>query len=162
MSTLKELIRRALRAQIDYLSLYRAGHKTVGCRITHMIGIPMIMASLIAFTLYLIPILKVSAFIVKCAFSPTGMQHFHFFLHVALPNILQSVATTPSAVTNLMAGIALFTVGWFLQFLGHVAFEKNSPLFLNNPFNPLSYTTAVIFTAQEYGQLITRPFKRKK
>lgn len=162
MSTLKEILCRALRAQKDHLALYRAGHQTLGCRITHMIGIPMIMASLVAFILYSIIPLQIVGLITHCAFSQTTLSSFLFCWRVALPNILKDVLVMPGLLVNLYSGIALFTVGWFLQFLGHVAFEKNSPLFLNNPFNPLSYTTAVIFTAQEYGQFITRPFKRTK
>lgn len=95
-----------LHAQQEYLAKYRTGHTTLGCRIMHMIGIPMIMASFIA--------------------------GYH----------------------NLLIGVGLFVIGWTLQFLGHTVFEKNSPLFLSDPLNPLSYTTAVIFIAQEYGQLL--------
>lgn len=160
MSTLKDLLCRALRAQRDYLSKYRTGHQTIGCRITHMIGVPMIMASIIAFALYVIPALQATALIAKYAFSQSDPAIFHFLFAIALPNTLPDVLTSPIAITNLAAGIALFSVGWLLQFAGHVLFEKNSPLFLSNPFNPLSYTTAVIFIAQEFGQLLTRPFKR--
>lgn len=94
--------------QKEYLAEYRTGHRTLGCRIAHMIGIPFIIAS---------------AFVVS---------------------------------VNLTVALAFFLIGWGLQFLGHIAFEHNSPLFLSDPLNPLSYTTAVIFIAQEYGQLILK------
>lgn len=162
MSTLKDLITRALRAQQEYLDKYRAEHTTLGCRITHMIGVPMIMASILVFALYLALPLKITAFITQVAFSQPNLQQFMFCFRVAIPNILQDILTIPSAITNLIAGVSLFSIGWVLQFIGHMFFEKNSPLFLSHPFNPLSYTTAVLFIAQEFGRLIARPFKCSK
>lgn len=161
MSKIKQFISRAIRAQKEYLVQYRAGHTTLGCRVTHMIGVPMIMASIISFIFYLLPALQVTAVIMNAALSPMGIRSFSYYLLVTLPNVLQSVLSMPSALVHLYAGIALFIVGWVFQFIGHVAYQKNSPLFLSNPFNPLSYTTAVIFIAEEYGQLITFPFRRK-
>ncbi len=162
MSKITDLFKRALRAQQEYLAKYRTGHTTLGCRISHMIGVPMIMASILAFVLYLTPALTVTAIITKYAFTQPSLQNALFLFRVALPNILSDVLTMPTAITNLIAGIALFAIGWLLQFAGHMFFEKNSPLFLTNPLNPLSYTTAVIFIAQEFGQLITRPFRRSR
>lgn len=161
MSKIKDLLCRAMRAQKEYLVRYRAGHTTLGCRVTHMIGVPMIMASILAFILYLLPALQVTAIILHAALSPLGIQSFSYYLLVTLPNILQSALTMPSALVNLYASIALFAIGWIFQFIGHVVYQKNSPLFLSNPFNLLSYTTAVIFIAEEYGQLIAFPFRRK-
>lgn len=162
MSKLKDLITRAIRAQQEYLAKYRTGHTTLGCRVTHMIGVPMIMASMVAFVLYLTPPLTVTAIIAKYAFTQPSIDNGLFLFRVALPNVLSDILVTPTGISQLIAGIALFGIGWLLQFAGHKFYEKNSPLFLSHPFNPLSYTTAVIFIAQEYGQLITRPFTRAK
>jgi len=162
MSKIKVLLMRVWRAQLKHLIAYRSGHQTLGCKITHMIGIPMIMASTLAFILYAITPLRIILFITLGAFTQPTFNAFMFCFRVALPNILQDVLVMDSALTNLKAGIALAVIGWIFQFIGHKFYEKNSPLFLSNPFNPLSYTTAVIFIAGEFGQLILRPFKRNR
>lgn len=81
---------------------YESNHKTVGCRATHMIGIPMIILSLPVF----------------------------FF--------------------NRRGGLTLFGIGWLFQFYGHLVFEKNSPVFLENPFNPNTYVSAVSLVGDEW------------
>jgi uncharacterized membrane protein YGL010W len=41
------IITKIIEKQRHYLKLYANQHTTLGCRITHMIGVPMIMASLV-------------------------------------------------------------------------------------------------------------------
>lgn len=81
---------------------YEAQHTTPGCKLTHMIGVPMIVLSLPVF----------------------------FFSR-------RSAAT-------------LFGVGWLLQFSGHLIFEKNNPVFLENPGNPYTYLAALLFVRDEW------------
>lgn len=87
--------------------LYREQHSTVGCKVTHMFGVPTIVVSLI-------------------------MLAFNWKL-----------------------AIALFVVGWALQFIGHFVFEKNKPVLFSDPKNPLTYFYAVVFVAEEWWKLIT-------
>jgi uncharacterized membrane protein YGL010W len=86
---------------------YREHHKTLGCKITHMIGVPMIALS--------IPVL---------------------FIH-------------------WQWAIALFVIGWIFQFIGHYVFEKNKPVFMNDPQNPLTYFSAIFFVADEWWHMLT-------
>jgi len=87
--------------------LYQEQHRTVGCKVTHMFGVPMIYASLVVV----------------------------FF-------------SWPTA-------LALFGVGWVLQFTGHYVFEKNRPVFLTDPKNPFTYIAALVFVAEEWWKLLT-------
>lgn len=91
-----------------HMAHYRNEHRTLGCKITHMIGIPTIVFSL------------------------------------------------PMLVWNWPTGIALFVFGWSLQFAGHRLFEKNKPVLMANPKNPLTYLSALIFVAQEWVELVHR------
>jgi uncharacterized membrane protein YGL010W len=86
---------------------YRAEHRTAGCRITHMIGVPSIVASL------------------------------------------------PMLGWNWRIGLAMFIVGWILQFSGHRYFERNKPVLMANPKNPLTYLSALIFVMQEWLHVVT-------
>lgn len=81
---------------------YEAHHTTTGCKITHMIGVPMIALSVPVFF-----------------FSRKGAA-------------------------------ALFGAGWVLQFSGHLIFEKNSPVFLEDPLNPYTYAAALLFVRDEW------------
>lgn len=87
---------------------YRRNHQTIGCRLTHMVGVPLILFSLPAF----------------------------FFFGAA-------------------CGLGSFVVGWFLQFLGHFAFEGNKPVLFGNPSNPYTYFYAIIFVLEEWWKLLT-------
>jgi uncharacterized membrane protein YGL010W len=90
-----------------HMAHYRAEHRTVGCRITHMIGIPTIVASL------------------------------------------------PTLVLDWRVGLAMFVGGWILQFAGHRFFERNRPVLMADPKNPLTYLAALIFVGQEWLSVLT-------
>lgn len=90
-----------------HMDLYRREHRTLGCKITHMIGVPMIVASL------------------------------------------------PALLVDWPLSIALFVIGWILQFAGHYVFEHNRPVLLANPKNPLTYFAAIVFVTDEYKRLLT-------
>lgn len=90
-----------------HMELYRHEHQTLGCKLTHMFGVPMIVASL-----------------------PTVFFHWQ-------------------------AAIALFVVGWILQFVGHYVFEKNKPVLMADPKNPFTYFAAFVFVSEEWGRLLT-------
>jgi uncharacterized membrane protein YGL010W len=91
----------------QHMKLYRHEHRTLGCKITHMFGVPMIVASL------------------------------------------------PTVFFDWQVAVLLFVVGWILQFAGHFVFEKNRPLVMANPKNPMTYLAAVVFVAEEWSKLLT-------
>jgi uncharacterized membrane protein YGL010W len=90
-----------------HMAHYRAEHRTAGCKISHMFGIPAIVASL------------------------------------------------PMLGWDWRVGLALFIAGWTLQFTGHRFFERNKPVLMANPKNPLTYLSALIFVGEEWCQLLT-------
>ncbi len=94
-------------ASDEQLAAYRQQHRTVGCKICHLIGVPMIAAS--------VPMLF---------FSPRR-------------------------------ALKLFLGGCFFQVAGHLLFEHNRPLLTKDPTNPLTYTSALIFVAEEWTNLLT-------
>jgi len=89
-----------------HMEHYRAEHRTWGCRATHMIGIPMIMAS---------PVVVL--------------------LHWPI-------------------SLVMFVAGWALLYAGHRFFERNRPVLMADPKNPLTYLSAVVFVVQEWSQLL--------
>lgn len=90
-----------------HMAHYRAEHRTVGCKITHMIGVPMIAASV------------------------------------------------PALFFNRRWAAGLFTVGWAFQLAGHRFFERNRPVLVADPANPLTYFSALAFVAQEWKQVLS-------
>lgn len=91
----------------QHMELYRREHQSLGCKITHMFGVPMIAASI------------------------------------------------PTLLFDWQWSIPLFSVGWALQFAGHFVFEKNKPLVLADPKNPLTYLSALVFVSEEWTKVLT-------
>jgi uncharacterized membrane protein YGL010W len=89
-----------------HLVRYRAEHRSLGCRISHMIGVPIILASF------------------------------------------------PTLVWNWQLAIAMFVIGWTMQFIGHRYFERNKPVLMADPKNPFTYMAGIIFVAQEWWDLL--------
>lgn len=90
-----------------HMAHYRQEHRTVGCKITHMIGVPMIVASLVVVWL------------------------------------------------TWQIGLVMFTVGWCFQFAGHRFFERNKPVLAEDPRNPYTYLSAIVFVAQEWATVLS-------
>lgn len=86
---------------------YRQNHRTLGCKVTHMFGIPLI------------------------------------------------ILTLPVLFFSWKIALGCFVIGWALQLIGHYVFEKNQPVFLADPVNPLTYFYAVIFVGEEWVKLLS-------
>ena len=67
-------------------------------------------------------------------------------------------ASLPLMFFDWRLGIALFVVGWILQFIGHYMFEKNKPVLMSDPKNPFTYVSALIFAFDEWRRLFTGRF----
>ncbi len=109
---------------------YEADHTNANNKLTHMIGVPMIVLGLMA-------ILR------KLALGPTnfgllviiGVVVF-FYKHdrklaAVFGAILFSFYVVSFLVSTKLAWL-LFLIGWGAQFLGHYKFEKRSPAFYKN------------------------------
>lgn len=91
----------------EHMRYYREQHSSLGCKITHMFGVPLIAASL------------------------------------------------PTLFFNWRIGLGMFACGWLLQFIGHYVFQKNNPVFLEDPKNPFTYFSALVFVTEEWTKLLT-------
>jgi uncharacterized membrane protein YGL010W len=90
-----------------HLQLYRQEHSALGCKLTHMFGIPIIVVSL------------------------------------------------PMLICNWQLGLAMFVMGWILQFVGHYFFQKNRPVFLQARGDPWIYAVGLVFVSEEWSKLLT-------
>jgi uncharacterized membrane protein YGL010W len=90
-----------------HLQLYRQEHSALGCNLTHMFGIPIIVVSL------------------------------------------------PMLICNWQLGLAMFVMGWILQFVGHYFFQKNRPAFLQARGDPWIYAVGLVFVSEEWSKLLT-------
>lgn len=47
-------------------------------------------------------------------------------------------------------GLALFGMGWVLQFIGHYVFEKNKPIIFSSRRSPYTLISALVFVTEEW------------
>lgn len=91
----------------SHMEHYRSQHTTLGCKLTHLVGVPLIALSL------------------------------------------------PVMLFNWRRGVALFTAGWALQFMGHWVFEKNSPVLGTADRSPLTVLAALLFITEGWLRVLT-------
>lgn len=114
----------------SYFQGYEEYHQTYGNKITHYFGIPMIVLGLLGL-LSFIKIGQIDAaliFWIVCSL-------FYIRLNLKL-GILFSFFTFAiyyfALQLDLLVHIFLFLIGWAVQFVGHIKYEKKSPAFLTN------------------------------
>lgn len=115
---------------------YGEAHQTKGNRVTHLLGIPLIIASTSGL-LNQIEIFETGFFIHGSVGLLVLAAFITFYVSLDL-----KVGVATAAVFALLYGLgcllttpqawALFALGWILQFLGHILFEKKSPAFFRN------------------------------
>jgi uncharacterized membrane protein YGL010W len=114
---------------------YASFHATPGNQACHYAGIPLIVFTLVAL-LTRAPLATVSGFTVTLA-ELTVVVVTAWYLTLDAPLALVMLAATSAfaavgrAVPALLC-IALFVLGWILQFVGHYVYEKKSPAFYKN------------------------------
>ena len=141
----------------DQLSQYAAYHRDVRNLSTHLVGIPMIVIAVT--TLLGRPAFAVDGFTLSPAVVvaiATAIYYLLLDLRLgATMAILLAIAVglgqwfaAMSTPLWLAAGIALFAVGWALQFVGH-HYEGRKPAFVDDVvgllIGPLFVTTEVAF-----------------
>lgn len=114
----------------SYFQGYEEYHQTYGNKITHYFGIPMIVVGLLG----LLSFVKFGSFDMALVFW-LGCSMFYIRLHTKL-GVLFSLFTLGiyylALQMNLTVHILLFLIGWAVQFVGHIKYEKKSPAFLTN------------------------------
>jgi len=119
----------------DHFADYGSFHATPGNRACHSIGIPLIYFSVMALLAHL-PLLPVGGYNLTLA-EPVflAVTLYSLRLDVALGAMMLLVSAAFAALGRFVpvpAALALFVLGWVLQFVGHYVYEKKSPAFFRN------------------------------
>jgi uncharacterized membrane protein YGL010W len=114
---------------------YAAFHQTPGNRECHMVGIPLIVFTLIAM-LARVPLFALGGFTVTLAeLLIVAVTAYYLTMDKALALVMLAASAAFAAAGRFMpfsASLALFVLGWVLQFVGHYVYEKKSPAFFRN------------------------------
>jgi len=117
---------------------YSQFHQTKGNEITHYFGIPILMVSILGL-LSLLTIgnvqfsqwLRLDAGVILWVVA--AVWYFTLNWKLALPFSLFAAGTYAlGRMCSVEALWGLFVLGWVLQFVGHIIYEKKSPAFLKN------------------------------
>jgi uncharacterized membrane protein YGL010W len=110
---------------------YASYHRTKGNKWFHRVGIPLIMLSLFGL-LARVPIVPhVDAAILLIAIA-TIVYFILDWRLAAMMLIVSAVFYLAAAALSLWINVALFVIGWILQFVGHIVYEKRQPAFMKN------------------------------
>jgi uncharacterized membrane protein YGL010W len=114
---------------------YAAFHGTPGNKACHAVGIPLIMFTLIAL-LTRVPLFEAGGFTVTAAeLVIAAVTAYYLSLDVSLGVLMLAASLAMAAGGRYLpvaAALALFVLGWVLQFVGHYVYEKRSPAFYRN------------------------------
>ncbi len=145
----------------EQMSFYLRYHRDPRNKLTHSIGVPLIVFSLLVlFGLVHVPLGEVSVTAASVAVVALLAYYFRLdaVLGVAMTLFLSVLLIAANRVCALGAAAALavfavtFVVGWILQLVGHV-FEGRKPALLDNVFQVLIapiFLMAQVFFALGY------------
>ena len=115
---------------------YASYHRTSGNKAFHRIGIPLIMLTLLSM-LARVPVAgPVDAAILLIAVAEVIYLILDWRLG-ALMLIVSAVFYWVGWLLPLWLNVALFVIGWILQFVGHSVYEKRQPAFFKNALHLL-------------------------
>jgi len=118
---------------------YADAHRTAGNRACHAVGIPLIVASIVAALAQVRiagewsaaePAIALASAAAIAIDAPLGTVLLAFVL--ACDFGARAAAPAAGRGTVAFAAAAAFAVGWIFQLVGHAAYEKNRPAFLRN------------------------------
>ncbi len=113
---------------------YAAHHRSEGNKWCHLLGIPMIIAGLLG--LLSVPVFQIQGWKVEAALLLVVLAGgFYLWLDRKLGGAMLAATLLLYLGARRLpwpADLALFLVGWGIQFVGHGIFEKRSPAFLDN------------------------------
>jgi uncharacterized membrane protein YGL010W len=114
---------------------YASYHRTAGNKRFHRFGIPLIMLSLLGMLarveIISIDSLRIDAAVVLLFASAAYYIVLDWVLGLAMLAV-SIIFYIAGAALPMSVNIALFILGWILQFIGHSVYEKNRPAFLRN------------------------------
>ena len=151
----------------EQLAFYQSYHRTLGCKLTHVVGIPLVTFSL------LIPMgwlgVDVNGFRLSLAlFFVASVLVYYFFLDKILALLMTlcmvpmtwaaaEVSQLPLRQSALAFGAA-FAAGWALQLIGH-AIEGRRPALLDN-FAQAVFTAPLFLLAEGLAAMGLRQLPR--
>src|SRR5258708_31147950 len=110
---------------------YATYHQTKGNKWFHRVGIPLIMLSGLGLLARLSIAPYVDAAVLLIAIA--AIVYFILDWRLAVLMLIVSAAFyVAGAAIPLWVNVALFVLGWVLQFVGHSVYEKRQPAFLTN------------------------------
>jgi uncharacterized membrane protein YGL010W len=122
-------------ALTSHFADYGSFHRTPGNQACHYVGIPLIVLTLFTF-LAAVPLLDAGRITLTLAeLVLAGVVIYYFSLDAALAALMLVVFVLFDLLGRrlpLPLALALFVLGWALQFAGHYVWEKKSPAFFRN------------------------------
>jgi len=115
---------------------YASHHQTKGNKWFHRFGIPMIMLSLLGMLARVHIARYVDAAILLIVIAEVVYVILDWRL-AALMLVVSAAFYFAGSVLPFWMNVALFVVGWILQFVGHSVYEKRQPAFLTNALHLL-------------------------
>ena len=115
---------------------YATYHRTKGNKWFHRIGIPLIILSGFG----LLARLAVAPFVDAAVLLIAVASVVYFILDWRLAILMLIVSAAfyfAGTALPFWVNVALFVLGWILQFVGHVVYEKRQPAFLTNAMHLL-------------------------
>lgn len=119
----------------SHFSDYAAFHRTPGNKACHYVGIPLIVLTLFSL-LARVPLAEMGGFTLTLAeVLLVTATVYYLTLDAALGVMMLAASVLLDAAGRLLPPgltLALFALGWALQFVGHYVYEKKSPAFFRN------------------------------
>jgi len=114
---------------------YGSYHQTRGNKIFHRIGIPMIMLTLLGMLARLeitsVNSIRIDAAILLILLAEVYYLMLDWRLGLAMLGV-SIILYVAGAAMPFWFNVALFVLGWILQFIGHSVYEKRQPAFFRN------------------------------
>jgi uncharacterized membrane protein YGL010W len=127
----------------EHMSFYEAYHKHPLNKLTHFIGIPMIVFSILVPLSW--PAIPVAGYAVTAAMALIAVVLTYYTLLDRAFGIAMALVLIPLLfaahqvgqapyLTGGLVFVGFFVVGWIIQIIGHVVFEKRRPALVDNLF----------------------------
>jgi len=115
---------------------YASCHRTRGNKAFHRIGIPLIMLTLLGMLAHVPVVGPVDAAMLLIALAEVIYLILDWRLG-AIMLVVSAVFYYVGVLLPVWLNVALFIIGWILQFVGHSVYEKRQPAFLKNALHLL-------------------------
>jgi len=119
----------------DLFEDYASYHRTAGNKFFHRVGIPLIVLSLFGMLARVVIFRNDQTAVDLAVVLITLSSLFYLSLEWRLAALMLVTSTALYLIgreLSLTVNLALFILGWILQFVGHGVYEKKAPAFARN------------------------------